>query len=75
MLNSMSRWIEKGAVVQKISAAQVRRMGKTTQPIKSSATAKNVLCRKFGKNSIKAVAPAKSGAFLVACTPSVQFPR
>ncbi len=74
-LNTMSKWIEKGAVVQKVSAAQVRRMGRSAQPVKSATTAKNVLCRKYGKSAIKAVAPAKSGAFLVACTPSVHFPR
>ena len=79
-LNTFSRWIEKGAIVYKISPAQVRRWGKMNQPIKSPTTAKNVLAKCFGKSVIKAVTHDKTGGFLVACAATVNgrpfnFPR
>ncbi len=79
-LNTFAKWIEKGAVVHKVSPAQVRKWANTTQTFKTPTSAKNALCRCFGKTTIKAVTTEKSGAFLVACSPVVKgkpfnFPR
>ncbi len=60
-LTSMSRLIEKGAVIQKVSATQVRRWSNTSRTPKSAASAKTVMQRRFGKGIIKAVATDKSG--------------
>ncbi len=74
-LNTFANWINKGGVVQTVSSTQVSRWAKATKKNFSSRTAtttacKNVLCAKFGKSTIKAVARTKTGAFMVA-TPSV----
>ena len=79
-LNSFGKWIEKGAVVHKVSGVQVKRWAGTTQQVKSAATAKTWLTRCFGKSVIKAVTKDKSGAYLVAYAPVVNgrpfnFPR
>ncbi len=79
-LNSFAKWIEKGAVVHKVSAAQVKRWSKSTQQVTTAATCKNALGRCFGKSTIKAVTKDKAGQFLVACSPVAKgkrfsFPR
>ena len=82
-LNSFSRWIEKGAVIQKVSPTQIKRWAgsaSTTRTFKSATSAKTVLQKRFGRGCIKAVTCDKSGGFLVA-TPvtwkgrSFSFPR
>ncbi len=70
MLNSFSKWIDKGATVHKVSAAQVKRWSKTNRCFKSAASAKSVMQTCFGRSTIKAVTCDKSGGFLVA-TPCV----
>ena len=79
-LNTFSKWIEKGAVIHKVSATQVTRWADATRRIKSAPAAKSALARYFGKGVIKAVTCDKGGAFLVACAPTVngrsfRFPR
>jgi len=79
-LNSFSKWIEKGAVVFKVSPAQVKKWSKTTQTVKSPTSAKNALAKCFGRSVIKAVTSDKSGSFLVACASTANgrpfhFPR
>ena len=59
-----------------VTAAQVARWAKTTNKNFNTRTptptaCKNVLCAKFGKNNIKAVARTKSGSFMVATPPGV----
>lgn len=84
-LNSFANWINKGAIVQTVSKAQVSRWARATRknfnPQNPSPTAcKNVLAAKFGRSAIKAVAKTKSGSFMVATSPTVNgrsfcFPR
>lgn len=84
-LNTFCNWVNKGAVIQTCTAAQVSRWARSTNksfnPKSPSPTAcKNVLSAKFGKNAIKAVAWTKGGQFMVATTPTVNgktfnFPR
>jgi hypothetical protein len=78
-LKSFSNWINKGAVICKISNAQINKWCNTATPIKSATTAKTVLCSRFGKSAIKAVTFGKTG-FIVACAPTVngktfKFPK
>lgn len=68
-LNSFSRWIEKGAKLQKVSAAQLNRWAGTRKSNWSATTAKSTLVKKFGKSCIKAVACNKTGGFIVATSP------
>jgi hypothetical protein len=75
-LNSFCNWVNKGAVIQTCSAAQVWRWARTTNksfnPSNPSPNAcKKVLAAKFGRACIKAVAKTKSGQFMVATTPTV----
>ena len=75
-LNSFANWINNGAVIQTVSAAQVSRWAKTTTKNFNTRTAgptvcKDVLWAKFGKNTIKAVARTKTGSFMVATSPTV----
>ncbi len=78
-LNTFANWINKGAIVQTVSAAQVKRWARTTGKTYNTYTGtpsptwcKNVLWKKFGKNTIKMVAHTKTGSFMVATTPTVQ---
>jgi hypothetical protein len=70
-LNSFANWIGKGAVVHLVSAAQLARWARSRN-VKlnarnpSAATCKSILCSKFGKSFIKAVARTKTGSFMVA---------
>jgi hypothetical protein len=75
-LNSFANWINKGAIVQTVSKAQVSRWARSTNknfnPHNPSPTAcKNVLAAKFGRNTIKAVCCTKSGSFMVVTSPTV----
>ena len=86
ILNSFANWINKGAIVQTVSCAQIARWGKTMNTKHFNAremttnSCKTILCKKFGKTAIKAVARTKSGSFMVATAPKVKgrtfsFPR
>ena len=75
-LNTFANWINKGAIVQTCSPAQVARWAraanKSFNPHNPTPTAcKTVLTKKFGRSTIKAVARCANGAFLVATTPTV----
>ncbi len=84
-LNSFANWINKGAVIQTVSPQQIARWARATNknfnPRNPSPTAcKTVLCKKFGKSAIKAVARCKNGTFMVATPATVNgrtfnFPR
>ncbi len=74
-LNSFANWINKGAIVQTCTPAQVSRWAKLKNKSFNSRTAspmscKTVLCAKFGKSTIKAVARTKSGSFMVVTSPT-----
>lgn len=73
-LNSFSRWIDKGAKLQRVSATQLNRWAGTSKSNWSATTAKSTLVKKFGKSCIKAVACNKTGGFIVA-TSSVRNGR
>ena len=75
-LNSFANWINKGAIVRTVSSIQIAKWAKATNRNFSTRNAnttacKNVLCKKFGKSSIKAVARTKSGQFMVAFSPTI----
>jgi len=84
-LNSFANWVNKGAIVQQVSPSQLARWAKTTTHSfnsrnPSTTSCKNVLCKKFGKTTIKAVTRSKNGWFLVATSPThkgraFSFPR
>ncbi len=74
-LNTFANWINKGAVVQTCTRAQLMRWArmahKNFNPQScTTAACKNVLDAKFGKNTIKAVARTKSGSYMVATSPT-----
>lgn len=76
-LNTFANWINKGAIIQTCSKAQVAKWAKTKNRTFNTRTAttgscKTILCAKFGKPTIKAVARTKSGSFMVATTPKIQ---
>lgn len=75
-LNTFANWINKGAVIQTCSPAQVARWARTTNknfnPRNPSPTAcKSILTSKFGRSTIKAVCRCSNGTFMVATTPTV----
>lgn len=78
ILNSFANWINKGAIIQTVSCAQIVRWGKTLNAKNFNSRAittnscKTVLCKKFGKAAIKAVARTKSGSFMVVTTPTLK---
>lgn len=85
-LNSFANWINKGAIVQTCTSAQVNRWARATNKNynnkrnPSPTICKNILTKKFGKSAIKAVARTKSGSWMVATTPTLKgksfcFPR
>lgn len=74
-LNSFANWINKGAIVQTCTSAQIARWSKATKFNFNSRTpsvtaCKNILSAKFGKATIKAVAFTKSGSFMVVTSPT-----
>lgn len=75
-LNTFANWINKGAIVQTVTTAQVARWAKSKSKTFSPRTAtpnscKTILCSKFGKSAIKAVARTKTGSFMVVTLPVV----
>ena len=75
VLNNFANWINKGAVVQTVSCATVskwaRACNKTFNTRNATPTAcADVLKAKFGKTTIKACARTKTGAFMVATSPT-----
>ena len=84
-LNSFANWINKGAVVQTCTKAQVSRWAKSENKNWKSRSAsptscKTVLSAKFGKSTIKAVFCTKTGSFMVVTSPTcngkkVCFPK
>ena len=70
-LNSFSKWIDKGAIVQNVSNTQLNRWAGKTRKWTVGA-AKTTLSGKFGKSAIKAVAPSKTGGFIVATSAIVK---
>ncbi len=68
-LKTFGHWIDKGAVIHKVSAAQINRWSPTNRKCTTITTAKNTLWHKFGKTPIKAVCKSKGGSYLVATTP------
>jgi hypothetical protein len=84
-LNSFANWVNKGAVVQMISSAQISRWARAqglrfNAQSPSTAACKNVLCHKFSRSLIKAVAMTKNGQFMVATSATYNgrpfaFPR
>lgn len=85
VLHSFAKWIEKGAIVQTVSVAQVARWARLRNKSFNSrnpsvAACRTVLASRFGKGLIKAVARTKSGSFMVATPATWQgrafnFPR
>jgi hypothetical protein len=74
-INSFCNWVNKGAVVQTVSPGTIARWARlanqnfnTQNPTPSAC--KTVLCGKFGRTTIKAVARTKSGQFMVATSPT-----
>jgi hypothetical protein len=76
----MAKWVAKGAVIQTVSTAQLKRWSKTAKQCKSPSQAKTALYKKFGKQPIKAVCPAKGNNWIVATSQTwkgknFKFPR
>ena len=75
VLNSFANWINKGAIVQTCSTAQVSKWARNVNcnfsaKSATTTTCKNILDKKFGKAAIKAVARTKSGSFMVVTAPT-----
>jgi Ni,Fe-hydrogenase I large subunit len=73
-LNTFANWINKGAIVHQISASAINKLGhawyKDFKGCKTPTSCRQILTRKFGKTTIKAVTRAKNGAYLVATAPT-----
>lgn len=75
-LNTFANWINKGAIIQTCSPAQVARWARNTNKNfnKNNPTptaCKTILTSKFGRSTIKAVCRCANGTFMVATTPTV----
>ncbi|MHC5109764.1 MAG: hypothetical protein ACYTHJ_07800 [Planctomycetota bacterium] len=75
VLNSFANWINKGAVIQTVSCAQLAKWAKSNNANWNNSNpttmaCKNVLTKKFGKSPIKACARTKTGGFMVATSPT-----
>jgi hypothetical protein len=75
-LNTFANLINKGAIIQTISTAQISRWARSARKSfnsrnASTTTCKNILAAKFGRSVIKAVAKSKTGGFMVATSPIV----
>ena len=66
---TFANWVNKGANVWYVSNRQINNWCYTDQKYKTGTSVKNVLCKRFGKSTIKAVSCSKSG-FLVATAPT-----
>ncbi len=69
-LNSVAKWVEKGAVIQNVSSTQLNRWASKPRTNWTVGTAKTTLTGKYGKNTIKAVCSSKTGGFIVATIPT-----
>ena len=72
-LNTFANLINKGAVIHTVSPTQVNKWARsmnTTCNTKSPTSVKGVMCKKFGKTTIKACCSSKTGGFIVACSPT-----
>lgn len=74
-LTSFANWVNKGAIVQTCTPAQVARWARSTNctfnpRTASPSTCRTVLTAKFGKSAIKAVARTKNGQFMVCTSPT-----
>ncbi|MBU0719429.1 MAG: hypothetical protein KJ749_14370 [Planctomycetes bacterium] len=84
-LNTFATWVDKGAMIQVCSRNQLAKWARTTKvnynpQSATTTTCRNVLNKKFGRNTIKAVARTKTGSYMVATTPTwkgkpFQFPK
>ena len=75
VLNTFANWINKGAIVQTCTTAQVTRWARSCKKnfnarTGTPTTCRNILTTTFGKNTIKAVARTKTGSFMVATMPT-----
>lgn len=75
VLNTFANWINKGAIVQTCTNAQVTRWARSCKKnfntrTGTPTTCRNILTTAFGKNTIKAVARTKTGSFMVATMPT-----
>lgn len=75
VLNSFANWINKGAIVQTCTGAQVSRWARECKKNYNTrtgtpTTCRNILTSAFGKNTIKAVARTKTGSYMVATMPT-----
>ena len=68
-INSFAKWIEKGAVIHNVTNTQLNRWAGKSRNWTVGST-KTTLCSKYGRNMIKAVAPNKTGGWLVATNPT-----
>ena len=74
-LTTFTNWINKGAIIQTVSPTQIAKWAKTHNynfkvRTCTPTNCKNVLFKKFGKTTIKAVARTKSGSFMVVTAPT-----
>ncbi|UCG15195.1 MAG: hypothetical protein JSV19_07840 [Phycisphaerales bacterium] len=79
-LNYLAKWVDKGAVIQTVSNAQLQRWSHTNKTYTSPTSVRTVLTKKFGKTPIKAICPGKGNNFIVATSPTwkgkmFKFPR
>ncbi len=75
VLNTFANWINKGAIVQTCTNAQVSRWARVYKKnfntrTGTPTTCRSILAKAFGKNTIKAVARTKTGSFMVATMPT-----
>jgi len=75
ILNTFANWVNKGAVVQTVSCAQIAKWARANNQNFSAqnptpTACKTVLARTFGKTTIKACARTKTGGFMVATSPT-----
>ena len=74
-LNTFANWVNKGNIIQICTPNQVAKWARTTNVnfnprTGNPTTCRNVLYKKFGKNTIKAVARTKTGGYMVVTTPT-----
>lgn len=77
VLNNFANWVNKGAIVQTCSNAQLSRWARSCNinfnpRTVTPTTCRTILCSTFGKSTIKAVARTKTGSFMVATSPTVK---
>ncbi len=68
-INSFCKYVDKGASLHYVSKTQLNRWAGQSRNWTTSSC-KTVLCNRYGKNAIKAVAPNKTGGWIVATMPT-----